>query len=70
MATLQGILAALGLVKDILDGARSLAALVKEHRNEEWFQQSAKVFGEFAAAKTEAERRRVVSDLGKLWGGV
>lgn len=70
MATLQGILAALGLIREIMDGAKSLAAVYRESRNEAWFQESARVFGKMAEAKSEDQRRQVVSDLGKLWGGL
>jgi hypothetical protein len=70
MAYLQGILAAFGLIREILDGAKSLAILYKNSRDEAWFQESGRVFAKMAEAKSEDERRKVVSDLAKLWGGL
>ena len=70
MSYLQGILAALGLIKEVLDGAKAFAGFVKESRNEAWFQQSAQVFSKMATAKTPDERKKVVSDLARLWGGI
>ncbi len=67
MEYIKGILTAIQLLKELVDGVKSLAAYMEASRTEAWFQESAAVFSRMREAKTEDERRQVISDLGRVW---
>lgn len=67
---IQGILAALSLIKDIVDGIKAVSSFISENKKEAWFQESAKVFVELRGAKTTDERKKIAQDLANLWRGV
>ncbi len=67
---LAGILAALSIIKDIIDGVKAVSSFIQENKREAWFQESAKVFSTLREAKTTDERKKIAQDLAALWRGV
>lgn len=67
---LSGILAALSIVKDIIDGIKAVSSFISENKKEAWFQESSKVFVELRNAKTPDERKKIAVDLANLWKGL
>lgn len=67
MEYVKGILTAIQLLRELVDGVRSLAAYIEKSKTEKWFQESATVFARMREAETEDERRQVASDLARVW---
>lgn len=67
---IQGILAALSLIKDIVDGVKAVSSFIQENKREAWFQESSKVFIELRGAKTPDERKAIAKSLADLWRGI
>ncbi len=64
---LTNIFAALGLIKEILDLARSIVSFIQENKQEQWFKDSAAAFGNFQQ-KTPEERKKLAKDISDLLG--
>lgn len=61
------VLSVLTLIKQVLDGAMALQKMIKENREEKWFQQSAETFVQLSSAKNSEERKNAARNLAKLY---
>lgn len=67
---ISGILAALSLIKEIIDGIKGIAKFIEDNRNEKWFQDSAQIFIQLRGAKNDDERKKILQDLAGAWRGI
>lgn len=70
MEYIKGILTAVQLLKELVDGIKSLAAYIDKAKEDKWFQESAVVFSKLREAQTEEDRKNAAKDLARLWGSV
>ena len=69
------ILAAIKMVAAIIDGVKALMTLINANKDEEWFQESAKIFTEFRDrlnnAQTKEDKdaaaKEMAKNLANLW---
>lgn len=66
MSTWQGLLAAIQLVKELVDGAKWLAGWVEANKQEAWFQESARLFSDLRKAQTPDEKKLAAERLRDL----
>lgn len=64
------IISAISAVWEILKLARSILDFIEANKNEQWFQDSAKVFTELNKAKTPEERRNAAKNIRDLMRGI
>lgn len=70
MSTWRGLLAAIQLVKELVDGAKWLANWVNENKTEKWFQESAVLFSDLRKAQTPDEKKLAAERLRALLRGL
>jgi len=64
-------LASLKLFAELLKQMQALWAFYKANQKEKWFQDSIQTFNELTKPNaTLEEKKKAISDLGKLWAGV
>lgn len=64
---MKDIFAALALLKEMVDGAKAIAAFIEANKDEAWFQASAEAYGAIKAAKTPEDRRAIGKKIRGLW---
>ena len=67
---LSSIFSSIKALAGIIQSVRAIIEFVKANKEEQWFQDSAKVFGELQKADTDDKRKQLAKDLRKLIGNM
>lgn len=67
---MKDVFAALALLKEMVDGAKAIAAFIEANKDEAWFKASADAYTAIKAAKTPEDRRALAKSIRGLWASL
>lgn len=66
LAFIKGLSALLSLLKEVVGAVRGIMSFIESNKNETWFQDSARFYGECKNARTNEEKKAAVQNIARL----